>query len=68
MDLFWRSLNKKGAIRGDGETVEEYARNLWINISNFEQRLKVKKYKVKLVRRKYIPKDVKGSKLPRLGR
>ncbi len=63
----WRDLNKKAASGVDGVTAEEYAKNLWDNISNLERRLIQKKYKAKLVRRKYIPKDVKGSKLRPLG-
>ncbi len=63
----WRDLNRKAAGGVDGVTAEEYANNLWGNITNLELRLKAKKYKAKLVRRKYIPKDVKGSKLRLVG-
>ncbi len=63
----WRDLNKKAAGGVDGVTAEEYAKNLWGNITILERRLKEKKYKAKLVRRKYIPKDAKGSKTRPLG-
>lgn len=63
----WRSLNKKAASGVDEVTAEAYAKNLWNNIGNLEQRLKAKRFKAKLVRRKYIPKDVKGTKMRPLG-
>lgn len=63
----WRDLNKKAASGVDEVTTEEYAKNLWENIGNLERRLIEKKYKAKLVRRKYIPKDAKGKKMRPLG-
>ena len=63
----WRSLNKKAASGVDRVTAKEYAKNLWNNLGDLEQRLKEKRYKAKLVRRKYIPKDAKGTKLRPLG-
>ena len=63
----WRGLNKKAASGVDRVTAEGYAKNLWHNLGNLEQRLIKKQYKAKLVRRKYIPKDAKGSKLRPLG-
>jgi group II intron reverse transcriptase/maturase len=49
---------KKDAASGvDKITAEEYQENLLGNIEDLAQRLKEKRYKAKLVRRVYIPKD-----------
>lgn len=40
----------------DGVTFEEYEKDLDRNLANLVQRLKGKRYKARLVRRKYIPK------------
>jgi len=53
----WRDLNKKAASGVDKVTAEEYAKNLHGNIQNLAERLKGKKYRTKLVRRCWIPKE-----------
>jgi RNA-directed DNA polymerase len=53
----WSDLNKDAASGVDGMTVEAYAANLQGNIEALAQRLKTKRYRAKLVRRCYIPKD-----------
>jgi RNA-directed DNA polymerase len=59
----WRMLNKKAAAGVDGIDYAEYGKNLKANIINLVERLKQKKYKAKLVRRKYIDKG-KGKLRP----
>jgi RNA-directed DNA polymerase len=49
-------LRKDAACGVDGVTFEEYEKNLDQNLANLVQRLKGKRYKARLVRRKYIPK------------
>jgi retron-type reverse transcriptase len=49
-------LRKDAASGVDGETFEAYEKNLDNNLANLVQRLKNKRYRAKLVRRKYIPK------------
>jgi RNA-directed DNA polymerase len=53
----WMTINKDAASGVDKVTVEEYQENLLGNIDDLAQRLKEKRYKAKLVRRTYIPKD-----------
>jgi RNA-directed DNA polymerase len=57
---------KRGAAPGvDGVTFEQYEGNLEANLGNLVGRLKGKRYRAKLVRRKFIPKT--GGKLRPLG-
>jgi group II intron reverse transcriptase/maturase len=53
----WRDLNKDAASGVDNVTAEAYAANLQANIEALVQRLKAKRYRAKLVRRCYIPKE-----------
>jgi RNA-directed DNA polymerase len=53
----WMCINKDAASGVDKVTAEEYQKNLLSNLENLAQRLKEKRYKAKLVRRTYIPKD-----------
>jgi len=53
----WKDLNKSAASGVDGVTAEAYGENLEANILALEQRLKQKRYRAKLVRRCYIPKE-----------
>jgi group II intron reverse transcriptase/maturase len=53
----WGDLNKKAASGVDGVTAEAYQEHLDANIQNLAERLKTKKYRTKLVRRCYIPKE-----------
>ena len=53
----WRDLNKDAASGVDNVTAEAYAANLQANIEALVQRLKAKRYRAKLVRLCYIPKE-----------
>jgi group II intron reverse transcriptase/maturase len=53
----WHDLNKDAASGGDKVTAEVYAEHLHTNIEALAQRLKTKRYRAKLVRRCYIPKE-----------
>jgi len=53
----WDDLNKKAASGVDGVTAEQYERDLSGNIRRLAERLKTKRYRAKLVRRCYIPKE-----------
>jgi len=52
---FYR-LRKDAASGVDGQTFQEYEKNLEANLSDLAGRLKRKAYRARLVRRKYIPK------------
>jgi RNA-directed DNA polymerase len=52
----WRDIRKDAAYGVDRISAEEYEKNLDDNIKNLVDRLKQKRYRAKLVRRKYIPK------------
>jgi RNA-directed DNA polymerase len=52
----WRDIRKDAAYGIDRVSAEEYEENLDENIENLVNRLKQKRYRAKLVRRKYIPK------------
>jgi RNA-directed DNA polymerase len=53
----WSELNKNAASGVDAVSAQSYAENLQANIEALAQRLKAKRYRAKLVRRHYIPKD-----------
>jgi len=53
----WKGLNKSAASGVDEVTAEAYGENLEANIQALAQRLKRKRYRAKLVRRCYIPKE-----------
>jgi RNA-directed DNA polymerase len=53
----WQELNKEAASGVDNVTVEAYGANLHANIEALVQRLKAQRYRAKLVRRCYIPKE-----------
>jgi RNA-directed DNA polymerase len=53
----WGGLNKAAASGVDGVTAAAYAHNLHANIEALAERLKSKRYRAKLVRRHYIPKE-----------
>lgn len=59
----WDGLNKKAASGVDQVTAEAYEQDLIANIQDLAERLKAKRYRAKLVRRCYIPKD-NGGKRP----
>jgi Reverse transcriptase (RNA-dependent DNA polymerase) len=53
----WGDLNKDAASGVDGVTWQAYAENLQTNVEALVERLKQKRYRAKLIRRHYIPKD-----------
>ncbi len=53
----WKDLNKNAASGVDKVTAEAYEENLEANIQSLADRLKSKRYRAKLVRRCYIPKE-----------
>jgi group II intron reverse transcriptase/maturase len=53
----WHGLNKDAASGVDGLTAETYATNLEGNIAGLAERVKAGRYRAKLVRRVYIPKE-----------
>lgn len=53
----WRDLNKAAASGVDGVTAAAYEADLEANIEDLVERLKAKRYKAKLIRRVYIPKE-----------
>ena len=59
----WGDLNKEAASGVDDMTAKAYAADLHANIEALAQRLKVKRYRAKLVRRCYIPKG-NGTERP----
>lgn len=59
----WGDLNKDAASGVDDVTAEAYAADLHANIEALAQRLKTKRYRAKLVRRCYIPKE-NGTERP----
>ena len=61
----WRDLNKKAASGVDAVTAQDYEQELGSNIDDLVERLKTKRYRAKLVRRVYIPKE--GGKQRPLG-
>lgn len=52
----WSLLNRKGAAGVNGETIEEYDRNLNARLENLHEQLKQKAYQTPPVRRVRIPK------------
>jgi RNA-directed DNA polymerase len=59
----WESLNKRGASGVDQVTAAAYAEDLHGNIQRLVERLKTKRYRARLVRRVYIPKE-NGKRRP----
>jgi hypothetical protein len=53
----WGDLNKDAASGVDGVTWQEYAENLHANVEALGERLKKKRYRAKLIRRWYMPKE-----------
>jgi len=53
----WGNLNKAAASGVDEVTAQAYQENLEANIQALAERLKMKRYRTKLVRRCYIPKE-----------
>ena len=61
----WEYLKKDAASGVDHVSATDYEQNFEENISNLVERLKRKRYRAKLVRRSYIPKE--GGKTRPLG-
>ena len=59
-----KTMDKSKACGVDGETKEEYARNLDKNLKKLEARMRSGSYRPKPSRRVYIPKDDKGKMRP----
>lgn len=53
----WHELRKDAASGVDGVTAEAYEQDLIGNITSLAERVKAKRYRAKLVRRVYIPKE-----------
>lgn len=56
-------MNKNSAIADDDVTVREYGADLEENIERLAEKLRQKRYRAKLVKRRYIPKE-NGKKRP----
>lgn len=61
----WREIKKNAAYGVDRVSAQEYEQNLDANVHDLVERLKGKRYRAKLVRRQYIPKE--DGKLRPLG-
>jgi group II intron reverse transcriptase/maturase len=59
----WSFINKNAAAGVDRVSAKEYGDNLRTNVEGLVERVKGKRYRAKLVRRKYIPK-ANGSRRP----
>ena len=59
----WQKINKKSAVGVDRISALEYEQDLWGHIHDLVERLKGNRYRAKLVRRHYIPKEP-GKKRP----
>jgi len=59
----WHGLNKDAASGVDGLTAAQYADDLQGNIADLVERVKAGRYRAKLVRRVYIPKE-NGTERP----
>ena len=57
MRLAWKDLKKSSAIADEDITVKEYAANLEVNLERLVERLKRKRYRAKLIKRQYVPKE-----------
>jgi hypothetical protein len=53
----WGDLNKEAASGVDGVTWHAYAEHLQANVEALVERLKQKRYRAKLIRRRYISQD-----------
>jgi RNA-directed DNA polymerase len=63
LKMSWDRLNKKSMISDKDLTIKGYAEHLEDNLQNLLERLKAKKYKARLIKRHYIPKE-NGKKRP----
>jgi len=63
LHLAWKGLKKDSAIADDDITIKEYGADLSANLEGLLERLKQKRYRAKLIKRRYIPK-VNGKLRP----
>jgi len=63
LHLAWRGLKKSAAIADKDITVKEYGAELDVNLERLVERLRQKRYRAKLVKRRYIRKE-NGKKRP----
>ena len=56
LHLAWKGLKKDAAIADDDITVKAYGVDLEANLERLVERLKQKRYRAKLIKRRYIPK------------
>ncbi len=63
LHLAWRGLKKSAAIADTDITVKQYGAQLEANLEGLVARLKQKRYRAKLIKRRYLPKG-KGKKRP----
>ena len=62
LNTCWGDLNKNAASGVDRVTAQAYEQDLDANLHDLAERLKTKRYRTKLVRRCYIPKDDGGHR------
>ena len=63
LHLAWEGLKHGSAIADDDITVEEYGAELDANLARLVEKLKKKRFRAKLIKRRYIPKE-NGKKRP----
>jgi RNA-directed DNA polymerase len=63
----WKKMNQKGASGVDGESMEEYGKDLEKRVKDLCERLRSNRYKAPPVRRVYIPKPGKSDEKRPLG-
>jgi retron-type reverse transcriptase len=63
LHLAWKGLKKNAAIADEAITVKEYGADLDTNLEALVERLKQKRYRAKLIKRRYIQKQ-NGRKRP----
>ena len=57
LNLAWKGLKKNSAIADEDITVREYEADLEGNLDRLVEKLKQKRYRAKLIKRRYIPKE-----------
>ena len=57
LHLAWKGLKKSSAIADKDITVKEYGADLDRNLERLVERLRQKRYRAKLIKRRYIKKD-----------
>ena len=63
LQLAWQGLKKSAAIADEDITVKEYGVDLEANLERLVERLRQKRYRAKLIKRRYILKE-NGKKRP----